>query len=308
LCSPLPVVQNPSAPPHRDRRAYLEDWPRTGFSTHSAPLRRQRHRPPSVSGHHRSATHTRCHAPASSPHSPSSRAPSTRLRIHSPSRTVSRNGAGAAPRSQARPRERVSHHPTSTEWSRDAPGHPSANIHSVCASTAHHQGTTYDPSPAILPRSKRQHTNGMMLLGRSHAQRPPSYDAPSATPPSLRTRLRPAPRPRGLAPSVPRKAQRPRHRPPCAWSDARTTASRWRTQGHPAWETPSDCWLRSQPPVGSARAPDSLATSSSPSAAILSASLAPFDALAIDAHERSRGTPPTRTESPLQKVGPSPIT
>ena len=59
MCSPLPVVQNPSAPPHRDRRAYLKAWPRSGFSTHSAPLRTRPSWPPisrTVSRRHRALT------------------------------------------------------------------------------------------------------------------------------------------------------------------------------------------------------------------------------------------------------------
>ena len=53
MCSPPPVVQNASAPPHRDRRAYLNGWPRTGFSTNSTPCLTRPPRPSSVSRHHR---------------------------------------------------------------------------------------------------------------------------------------------------------------------------------------------------------------------------------------------------------------
>lgn len=120
LCSPLPVVQNPSAPPHRDHRAHLTGWPRTGFSAHSAPLRLDhRFRPsrgpyldmllaisarppisPSSSRHHRALTH-------STPHRP-------RTKCRPPSATASASSALRLEHGQAdRPRQEANR-PTTT--------------------------------------------------------------------------------------------------------------------------------------------------------------------------------------------------
>ena len=71
MCSPRPVVQNLSASPHRDLRAYLRAWPRSDFNSRPAPSLTRPPLSPSASLHRRPATPQRLPRSCFSTHSAS---------------------------------------------------------------------------------------------------------------------------------------------------------------------------------------------------------------------------------------------